>query len=207
MSFAAHFPQLVNSIILLAPAGILRSMPDDYENTFIRFPSLVPASYLRRIVGKILGVALVIPPVKSELEVSHSRKSFYPDVPAIVQWQFDFHKGFLYSFVNTIKYGPIMHQQPDWIKTCSMIRGEIQEAGSAPPSKLHNSKLLVIFGDADGVVVAKEVSEDLETLLGGKEHLVVKMVPGGHGFPVPSSEQIIQYISEFWNLSVIGAVL
>ena len=41
MSFTAHFHYLVNSIVLLAPAGIQRRMPDAYKSIFFRLHSIV----------------------------------------------------------------------------------------------------------------------------------------------------------------------
>lgn len=218
MSFAAQFPYLIDSIILLAPAGILRSLPSDYETIFFRYPSLVPSRYLRRLVGRILGVNMTDPvhrqteaeatlpnhaglqvPMESEYVAKQT-----PDVPAIVQWQFDNHQGFVHSFINTIQNGPLMDQQAYWKEVCDVIRGRSsREPASNRFSNLHNSKILAIFGDSDGIVVAREVREDLEQLLGGMEHLEVKMVPGDHGFPVPSSDQVVKHISDFWNLKIV----
>lgn len=50
----------------------------------------------------------------------------------------------------------------------------------------------MIFGESDGIVVAKEVSEDLTKMLGGADHVEFKVVPGGHGFPVPSSDEVVK---------------
>ena len=58
LPFAAHYPYLVKSIFLLALGRLLRVLPDDYQSVFFRYPSLTPSWYLRRLVGKILGVDL-----------------------------------------------------------------------------------------------------------------------------------------------------
>lgn len=216
MSFASHFPYLVNAIILLAPGGLIRRLPEGYESTFFRYPSLTPLTYLRRLVGKILGVDLSSQSVNQirtdskdhvALEVSQNHNSTadeMPNVPAIVQWQFDNHHGFVHSFVNTIKYGPIKHQHSEWKGVCKVIRGEKSNMpASSLSSKLFNSKILVLLGDEDGVVVAKEVSEDLEHML-GQAHVEFKTVPGGHGFPVPRSEQVVKHIAEFWGLDKVN---
>lgn len=213
MSFAAHFPYLVNSIVLLGPGGILRYLPREYETTLVRYPRLVPFNYLRRVVGSILGVKLSQPafgqinPVdqdQSGPEVSQEVRVLRKedlDIPAIVQWQFDYHYGFVHSFMNTIKHGPLMHQHPDWEKACNVIKGDaINCSPLARSSRLFNSKILVIFGDNDGVVVGKHVSEDLSEMIGGTEHVEFKVVPGGHDFPVPSSEEVVRHISQFWGL-------
>lgn len=206
MSFAAHFPYFIDSIILLAPAGILRYMPGDYETIFFRYPSMVPSWYLKRLVGKILGVDLAgVPAGRTEAEDEMtSLNSKAPNVPAIVQWQFDNHQGFVHSFIDTIRHGPIMHQQSDWKKICKIIKGKSPGMQSSSQScKIYNSKILVIFGDADAVVVGKHVSEDLEQMLGGSEHVEFRTVAGGHGFPVPSSDEVVKHISDFWKLTLV----
>ncbi|KAI9849539.1 MAG: hypothetical protein M1837_004159 [Sclerophora amabilis] len=214
VSFAARFPYLINSIILLAPAGILRSMPGDYESIFFRFPSIFPSSYVRKMVGRVLGVDLetartnakgTSPVEKQSPQESRSWKPQKPDVPAVVQWQFDNHQGFVHSFINTIQHGPIMHQQSEWKILCDIIKGESlgKAPGGGAPCKLHNSKILAIFGDADAVVVEREVSKDLGQMLGGPDHVEFKTVPGSHGFPIPSSEEVVKHISDFWELKVI----
>ena len=215
MSFAAYFPEHVNSIILLGPGGILRDVPAEYKNPLFRYSHPVPFSYLRRLVGLLLGVSL------SPARISHTNfydedetgpevvkeamptKTGVIDVPAIVQWQFDYHKGFVHSFIDTVKYGPIMHQHADWRKACNVIKGDrAVTTPSSQSSKLFDSKMLVICGESDEVVVAKDVSEDLVELLGGSEHVEFRTVPGGHGFPVLSSDDVIRHMSEFWGLHV-----
>lgn len=57
MSFAATFSYLVNSVILLASGGLIRSLPAGYESAFFRHHPLVPTIYLRHLVATILGVS------------------------------------------------------------------------------------------------------------------------------------------------------
>lgn len=215
MSFAAHFPYLINSIVLLAPAGLLRSLPDGYGTSFFSYPDLIPFSYLRKLVGRILGVSFNPGPNSRDSRSGPDRsgsegaqkakvlEKLSMDMPAIVQWQFDNHKGFVLSFIDTIKHGPLMHQHQDWVKVCNIIRGTRALTSSTDHStKLFNSKMLVIFGDADGVVLEKELSADLLEMIGGPEHVDFKVVPGSHGFPFPSSDEIVGHISDFWGLKL-----
>ena len=121
------------------------------------------------------------------------------NIPGIVQWQFDHHKGFCYSFVNTIRYGPIMNQESDWVKLCDIIKDkDLSSQSFHLDSNLRNSKILVVFGDTDGVVVAEDVSKDLVHMFGGPDHITFEIVPGGHGFPVPSCDEVVECISRFW---------
>ena len=213
MAFAAHFYYLINSIVLLAPAGILRRMPDSYENIFFRFSSVVPSTYLRRIVGELLGVNLSS--TSTAPEPYQIRDDTGPETPkdretvrkerinvgAIIQWQFDHNKGFVHSFINSARYGPLMHQESDWKKTSDIIKGEdMAHTPLGRPSTLRNSKILVIFGDSDGVVAEKEVAEDIGQMLGTPEHVEFRTVPGSHGFPIPSCGEVVKHICSFWNI-------
>lgn len=203
MSFAACFPYLVNSIVLLAPGGILRYLPKEYETPFFRYPRLIPFSYLRRLVGNILGVTQSSVRA-ADLTAGEVKEHNELDIPAIVQWQFDHHKGFVHSFINTIAHGPLMFQHKDWKKVCDIITGKETGAGRAnQTSNLFNSKLLVIMGDDDGVVVEADLSADLLNIIGDSEHVDLKVVPGGHGFPVSSSNDVVKYVCDFLDLPVI----
>ena len=200
MSFAAKFPYLVNSIILLAPAGILRSLPEDYQTIYFRYPRLVPSSYLRRLVANILGVKLSGVSLE-QMDSSNAETRSRLDVPAIVQWQFDNHNGFVHSFINTIAHGPLMHQHSDWRIVADIFKGNAKGSGpSGRLSKLFDSRMLVIFGDSDGIAAEKEISADMLKIFDGGSHLEFKVVPGGHGFPVPSSDDVVKHIFGFWKL-------
>jgi len=213
MAFAAHFPYLINSIILLAPGGILRNMPEDYESILFRHASFIPGKYIRRAVGRLLGVTLLELAQKLGTDLNNlgsgpqvvkdtaSVGKQNLDVAEIVKWQFDHHKGFCHSFVDTIRYGPITNQESDWRKVCDLIKDKESPSDKLhADSKLRNSKLLVIFGKFDDLVVADDVLTDLTAMLGGYEHLEYKIVPGGHGFPVPNCDEIVGHICEFWHM-------
>ena len=210
MTFAADFCYLVNSIILLAPGGIIRHLPADYTNIFFRCPFLLSPSYLKKLVGKILGVQVSNSAVgyggHHDQSVMTSKiaqgadtggKKFL-DIPGIVQWQFDNHRGFIHSFVSNIQHGPIQFQHSDWRRVCRIVKGDTTQT---PPSshhcKLFNSKILVVFGDADSIVLAKDVSADMLRMFGDSEHVEFKTVAGDHGFPVPNCDEVAKYISDF----------
>lgn len=56
MAFAADFPYLLNSIVLLAPGGIIRRLPAEYESLSFRYLRFLPPTYQRRLVdGKGAG--------------------------------------------------------------------------------------------------------------------------------------------------------
>ena len=216
MSFASHFSYLMKSIVLMAPGGLLRHMPDGYDNIFFRYSWLAPFSYLRKLVGNVLGLYYISTASKVTRIGEHSSTAIdapqklqrtvieSPNIAAIVQWQFDSHQGFVHSFVNTVKHGPIMHQQSEWSNICEVIKGITSTRPTATlASKISNSKILVLLGNADRIIAANELHDDLGQML-GPEHVEFRTVSGDHEFPGPSSAVVIKHISDFWELNLIS---
>ena len=198
MSFASHFPNLIDSIILLAPVGLLRSLPGDYSSFSLHHHEWTPFSYLRRVVASVVGVN----PQKQASSTAGSSKrasSDNPDLPALWQWQFDAHEGFVYSFADTIQNGPQLNQQSEWRKLCKIISGSDTDP-STLHCKLRNSRVLLICGESDTVIKADETMAEMSKLL-PDENLVFRTVPGDHGFPIPSGEATLQHIFDFWDPS------
>ena len=213
MSFAAEYPYLINRVVLLAPGGILRRLPAEYEWFCFRYPWLFSENYLKRRVGQVLGVSprlwqgkfdQVQTVLNEEERLRVSDLDKLPDVASIVQWQYDNHVGFVHSFVDTIRHGPLKHEHEIWKHMCAIIKGTKKgcRPGTNVPSRLCDSKLLVVYGDEDTVVVGKELIEDLEAIFGdnAEKHLIFQPVPGTHGFPVPSCDAVMKLIVDTWQV-------
>ena len=172
-------------------------MPGDYASALYRYQLWVPHVFLRRLVARTVGVQnRKQSPSQRSSEPAGKDPSENLDLPAIWKWQFDHHEGFVHSFARTVRDGPIQYQQNPWQNACEIICGK--DSGSTTSSKLRNSQVLVVCGESDGVIVAAEVVEDLTKLL--PDHLVVRTVEGGHGFPYSSGEATSRHICEFLNL-------
>lgn len=202
LAFAGAFPSSIRSLVLLGPAGLLRKLPDGYEDQLMHHPELAPSQEsLREKVRQILEVAPSGPALNIQLdqkrviplEIGPScvEKSF--DMEGILQWQFDHHQGHVHSFQDTIRYGPLQKREDLWRPVCDIIAGRTRS-----DTALHKSKLLVFFGRDDGIVVGEETTEDILKLL-PSGHLQVEYLPGGHGFPYPNSEKITQTVLSFWG--------
>lgn len=208
LAFAGAYPSSVRSLVLLGPAGLLRKLPEGYDDQLMHQPELAPSpESIRDKVREILGVAPGGPALDIQLDrrrvtpaqtssSSRMEKSF--DLDGVLQWQFDHHQGHIHSFQDTIRYGPLQAVEP-WKNVCDIIAGRTR-ANTA----LQNSKLLVFFGRDDGIVVGEETVEDILKLL-PPAHLQIEYLPGGHGFPYPNSEQITRTILSSWSagLSVV----
>lgn len=201
LAFAATYPSSIRSLVLLGPAGLLRELPDGYDDQLMHQPDLAPSrEAIREKVRQILGVASSGPALDIELDqrwsirtrTAPSRVEETFDMGALLQWQFDHHQGHVHSFQDTIRYGPLQAVD-SWRKVCDMIAGRTR-----PDTPLHNSKLLVFFGKDDGVVIGEETTEDILKLLPAG-HLQTEYLPGGHGFPYPNSGKITHTILSFWR--------
>lgn len=202
LAFAAAYPSSIRSLVLLGPAGLLRQLPEGYDDKCMHQPELAPSpEAIREKVREILGVAPSGPALDIQLgtkrvapvTTGHSRVHRGFDIGAILQWQFDHHQGHIHSFQDTIRYGPLQAEDL-WRKICDMIAGRAR-----PDTAMLNSKLLVFFGEDDDVVVGKETTEDILRLLPAS-NLQTEYLPGGHGFPYPNSETITRTVLSFWGL-------
>ncbi|KAK8095750.1 hypothetical protein PG999_013772 [Apiospora kogelbergensis] len=202
LAFTGAFPLSVRSLVLLGPAGLIRTLPDEYEDEVMHNPELAPSQEaLREKVRQTLGVAVSGPALDIQADQRQEtsplvgpagvEKTF--DMGAVLQWQFDHHQGHVHSFQSTVRYGPLQKEEHTWKKVCDIISAQTQ-----PDAPLNGSKLLVFFGQDDDVVVGKEATEDISKLL-PPDHLQVEYVPGGHGFPYPNSQKITQTILSFWG--------
>jgi pimeloyl-ACP methyl ester carboxylesterase len=200
LEFTSAFPETVRSLVLLGPAGLLRTLPQGYENPILHKPDLASDQEIREAVRLVLGVEPSPPPCddlrrETGLHGGPTRVDQAFNMAALLQWQFDYHKGHVYSFQDTVRYGPLQHQESVWSKVCDIFSGRAR-----PDSPLYGKKLLVFFGEDDDVVVATETVEDILRFL-PSDHLQVQYLPGGHGFPYPNSESITRSILSFWNSS------
>lgn len=192
-------------MVLLGPAGLLRQLPEGYDDKLMHQPELATSpEAIREKVREILGVASSGPALDTQLGMRQEapvatgparvEKNF--DMGGILQWQFDHHQGHIHSFQDTIRYGPL--QAGDlWIRICDMIAGRAR-----PHTAMLNSKMLVFFGKDDGVVVGEETTEDILKWLPAS-HLQIEYLPGGHGFPYPNSEKITRTILSSWGQETV----
>jgi pimeloyl-ACP methyl ester carboxylesterase len=201
LAFAGAFPSSIRSMVLFGPAGLLRTLPTGYDDPILLNPESAPSQEaIRDKVQEVLGVASSGPALNVSDTAHPVPQSVFPpaviqtfDVPALLQWQFDHNEGHAYAFQQSVQHGPLQHQEDVWAKVCDIIAGK-----SHPESPLHNTTLLVYFGQDDNVVVGNETTEDILKLLPA-DHLKVEYVPGGHSFPYPNSKTIAEGIISFWG--------
>jgi pimeloyl-ACP methyl ester carboxylesterase len=198
-SFTSFFPEMIKSLVLLAPSGIIRPEHMSFRSRFLYSVGIVPEAFLQWLVWKTLkdgskprkasgpkidaGDALTAemqsndsnPLYNNSVTTLHRNVS----VEAAVAWQLDEHKGFVHSFMSSIRFSPITGQ--DWTKL-----------------GLRKDKTLIIAGVRDPIIIAAELKKDAEEFL-GVEKVEWKAIDGAHDFPVTNADEVANEIWQFWE--------
>jgi pimeloyl-ACP methyl ester carboxylesterase len=201
MDFAATFPHLIRSVALLAPAGLIRELPDAYVSFRQAARDGKSDAELNDMLAGVLGVG----------EDEDSQDDVVANAAALLRWQYENHQvsvsaitrdsilltsgqGHATSFVSTLLNGPVQGQHEIWREACKVL----SEKQLARESK---EKLVAICGSSDTVVRPEHVKEDLDGMI-GPENYVYQTVEGGHGFLLDQDacEQVVQTLVREWNL-------
>lgn len=218
-SFTSYFPNLVESLVLIAPAGLMRSTRIHWTSKFL-YGGFLPRKLVEYLVWRRLGGIDAsssaahnstddehkITPIQAAEQETPSHPALAPDSSAqisprrpsvsiarVVAWQLHHHAGFVASFVSSIQHAPISGQHDIWKRIAIS-----QNLSSHPSQRLLESKVLLLLGKDDTVVIADEMSQDAEQAL-GPDAVDIRILDGGHELPVTDAEVVAQTIIEFWN--------
>lgn len=182
MDFVASFPHLVRSVALLAPAGMIRTLPQIY----VDFKEAVRGGEksegeLNDMLAGVLGVEEGGGEGEGEFE-------------RLVRWQYENHRGHARSFASTLVNGPVVEQGGVWREACGVLEEKIK-------GREGRKRVVVVCGEDDGVVRKEWVKEDLDGMLGDGAY-VFETVKGGHGFLIDGEacERVVELIGEEWAL-------
>ena len=183
MDFVASFPHLVRSVALLAPAGMIRSLPQVY----VDFKEAVSGGKksegeLNDMLAGVLGV---------EEEIGGEGEG---EFERLVRWQYENHRGHARSFASTLVNGPVVGQGFVWREACGVLKEKVKQ-------REKRERLVVVCGEDDGVVRKEWVREDLDGMLGEGEY-VFDTVEGGHGFLIDGEacKRIVELVGQDWGL-------
>ncbi|KAI1263055.1 alpha/beta-hydrolase [Xylariaceae sp. FL1019] len=206
-NFAATFPEMVESLILLAPAGVIRHENIGRASRLIFTSGLVPERILAWLTKSRLRSPIanaikkkpqkVLSPIEDKEDFvdvavqeatetsTDAPTAFELEVTRFVHWSLDFNPGYVPAMMSTIRHAPLMDQQPYW-------------------RKLRQRKLgttAVIVGRKDTLVQHEDYEEDVLPMLGGRDSVFWRMIDeGGHNFPFTHPRQTLELIYEFWNI-------
>ncbi|KAI1810257.1 Alpha/Beta hydrolase protein [Poronia punctata] len=214
VNLAATFPDMVESLVLLAPAGVIRHQNIGRLSRLVFTSGIVPERLLawmtRRRLRKPIDNAVakrrtVTPP---SVSVSTQDKEGFVDVavqeavdphpPSIlnhptpqevrvksfVDWSLDHNEGFVPAMMSSIRHSPLMGQQHYWRQLAKRKPGTTA----------------ILMGEHDTLVQHEDYVEDALPLVGGKENVFWRIVPGAHNFPFTHAETALEAIYEFWGI-------
>lgn len=217
-NFAAAFPHMVETLILLAPAGVIRPENIGRASRLIFTSGIIPERLLGRLtkwrlkqpidkaVSKKRKPSVVLALEKSlegegkesfidaaEQEAVDLNKEgpaaleptpFERMVESVVHWTLDHHEGFVPAFMSTIRFAPLMDQHDYWRQLASRKPGTTA----------------VLLGRHDQLIQKDDYVEDALPLLGGKDNVFWRVVPGAHNFPFTNGPEALECIYEFWDM-------
>lgn len=127
----------------------------------------------------------------SSAQISARRPSV--SIADVVSWQLTHHAGFVPAFVSSIQHAPVSAQHSSWK---SIAARQLLPADQ----RLLESKVLLLLGKDDTVVIADEMCEDAKEVL--RDAVDIRVMDGGHELPVTDADIVAQTILDFWSQHV-----
>lgn len=204
-AFTSYFPDLIRSLVLIAPAGLIRDRHISRRSRMIYAETALFEPILLRIVRSRLRKPVEEPEkeqpdpeedlgaktaVQAEINLEGNQRTVlskkHPDITieAAVNHQIDNHKGFVAAFMSSIRYGPIQRQHELW-----------RRVGQSLGAK--GTKALIILGERDPIINAAEIQEDANEVLAGRTKFVI--MDAGHEAPVAKGPETADHIWAFWQ--------
>lgn len=227
-AFTSHYPEIVDSLILIAPGGLLRPARLSLSSRLL-YSGILPHRMVQYFVGKRLRLggsngskpmAKLRHPVKIDVTSAvaeeipdeidphapgqDSVSPIFEDRPSIspataVQWQLDTHPGFIPAFVSSIKYAPIHDGWERWRLIGKRCDAQRSSSEARCEMKgLKEGKVLLLLGDADVIITPEETAEDASLAL-GKDNVHVMKLKGGHDLPITNNVGCVDAIEKFFG--------
>jgi pimeloyl-ACP methyl ester carboxylesterase len=207
--FTSYFPNLVKSLVLLAPSGLIRARHFSKTSRFLYSEGVVPEPLLLRLVKRRLKTPLYPPKkqpanekvgaadaVQAEAKIeSNSQAPLSKTHPGVtiekaVVHQVDYHDAFVSAFMSSIRYGPIQSQHTLWQRIGKrMSQNNTDNRGK--------SKVLIVTGDHDPIIDKNELQEDAPAVFDG--NVEFSIIGAAHDLPIVKSVDVVETIWKFWN--------
>lgn len=217
--YASWFPEAVESLILIAPAGLLRGDRIAWWSKMVYGgflpPAMVHSMVKKRLVGddpkqkqpESTSVGIIKTAEAEAMTELEEQNSLFPGRPSFsvatsVAWQADAHPGFVSSFISSIQNSPISAQQHRWRLIASRLHEQRLNPNDTEAAKqgLNEGKVLILLGKEDKVIVAEEISEDAKEVL-GQSNVKIEVLDGCHDLPIAGVQKCATAIGDFLHWS------
>jgi pimeloyl-ACP methyl ester carboxylesterase len=171
VSFAAARPELVTSMALVAPAGLIRKANlTEVQKGYLRGGAATEAEAYQGIIDLLDGGKLVVP---SDWKERMERGEMVAS--ALKDWQLKNHKGHWASVVAVFRDGGPLDSDADFVEAAKT-----------------GIKHICILGELDDLSTVQDFhSVGL--------HNVVVIPQGTHGIPRDRVPEVAGYVEDFWN--------
>lgn len=203
--FANAFPNMISSLVLLAPAGLVRAERFGRITRFVFSSGIIPERILASITSQRLqkplaqaatkDPAMSAPPTPAvELAASElgnpNAGALLPlekRVSEYVRWMVSHHIGFVPAFMSSIRHAPLMGQHEAWKQLAKRKPGTTA----------------VILAKKDEIINLGDYETDGLPLLGGDGNVLWKVLPGTHDFVMTHSAEILEVLDDIWEMKPI----
>ncbi|KAK8024446.1 alpha/beta-hydrolase [Apiospora rasikravindrae] len=211
MALARYCPDLVRSIIFVAPCGLLRRHHVDWKARLLYSDSWLPM-WLR---WALLRRRLHIPPsltTQADPTYAHSPKAksdatggpgynyaFISErtpgitVADILTWQAAHHPGFIDAFISCMINAPIFGQMDLW----RSVGKTMSDRRRLNPTDIVGGRVLFILGDSDTGIIKDELIQDARLVLGA-DGMGLVVMDTAHEIVMKKGLQIAEVAGEFW---------
>ncbi|KOS18731.1 Uncharacterized protein ESCO_000752 [Escovopsis weberi] len=202
--FAVSFPHMVSSLVLLAPAGLIRSESFGLPSRILFRSCLVPERILahlarvrlqKPIAGSVkpkrVAASIASPePVEVAEAVHLTRADDADDVPlplekrvmSYVRWMVANHEGFIPAFMSSIKHAPMIDQHDSWRLLAR------RDPGST----------LILLAEDDEIIDLDIYRRDAVALAGGPDRVDLRVMPGTHDFVMTHTDKLFEEMDQWW---------
>ncbi|CAG7991288.1 unnamed protein product [Penicillium salamii] len=210
--FASYFLELLSSLVLLAPSGLIRDSQISFQSRLLYSKGLMPENILGYLVGRRLRAGPLTSPKPKNHKLSAadalteelpsqaaaeiqilSRKYPHINVSSAVAWQVNTHAGFVHAFMSSMRYGPILKQRQwnTWTRLSECLTAQSNSSGDSD-TKPSVNKVHILCGDKDVLMVKSQLVPDAKAALGDSAEF--KFYDAGHEFPSTKYEEVASYI-------------
>jgi pimeloyl-ACP methyl ester carboxylesterase len=221
-AFASYFPNLLSSLVLLAPSGLLRESHIGWHTRILYAKGWFPEDIISKLVKGRLKAGPLVKPKKYQntQKVAQSEtvgvqdalteglvaspnqvlSRAYPSLTtaASVNWQVENHPGFVSAFISSIRHGPIPQKTEleNWKRLGSLL-SQRKDNNDGTDTSLSHNKVLIALGDVDNIIFKDDVVKDATAALEGNAQFVHFSI--GHEFPSVEYDELANQLIEFWK--------
>ncbi|RDW95298.1 hypothetical protein BP5796_01061 [Coleophoma crateriformis] len=186
-AFAAYFPNLLSSVVLMGPVGLIRDHRIVAVRRLPRLAAYFPDWMVER-AGRRFMQGL------PEHGWPSLRVEGRPDVTerSVIRWLTNNHAGFTKAWTDS------MFQCPAWGAETRRAWEKLGQTMLARKGGDEYDKVLVILGETDSVIVKEEFIEDALEVL-GEQNVDICLLTGDHDFGFVQAEEAADTMFTFWS--------